>query len=88
MVLRPLPGSPSQTRLTWLLSIDLKVPGAGRGPGGARGCGGGRFCSQAVSAPLQGWLPKTIINQVLSQTQVDFAKHLRQRLARPVPVTC
>uniref|UniRef100_A0A8C3US73 Steroidogenic acute regulatory protein, mitochondrial n=1 Tax=Catharus ustulatus TaxID=91951 RepID=A0A8C3US73_CATUS len=59
MVLRPLPGSPSQTRLTWLLSIDLK-----------------------------GWLPKTIINQVLSQTQVDFAKHLRQRLARPLPVTC
>ncbi|XP_027562065.1 steroidogenic acute regulatory protein, mitochondrial isoform X1 [Neopelma chrysocephalum] len=57
MVLRPLPGSPSRTRLTWLLSIDLK-----------------------------GWLPKTIINQVLSQTQVDFAKHLRQRLARPV--TC
>lgn len=29
MVLRPLPGSPSQTRLTWLLSIDLKVLGAG-----------------------------------------------------------
>ncbi|NXF13010.1 STAR protein, partial [Smithornis capensis] len=57
MVLRPLPGSPCHTRLTWLLSIDLK-----------------------------GWLPKTIINQVLSQTQVDFAKHLRQRLARPLPV--
>ncbi|POI33961.1 hypothetical protein CIB84_002288 [Bambusicola thoracicus] len=53
MVLRPLAGSPSQTKLTWLLSIDLK-----------------------------GWLPKTIINQVLSQTQVDFAKHLRQRMAR------
>uniref|UniRef100_A0A8C3LZQ8 Steroidogenic acute regulatory protein, mitochondrial n=1 Tax=Chrysolophus pictus TaxID=9089 RepID=A0A8C3LZQ8_CHRPC len=51
MVLRPLAGSPSQTKLTWLLSIDLK-----------------------------GWLPKTIINQVLSQTQVDFAKHLRQRM--------
>lgn len=30
---------------------------------------------------LQGWLPKTIINQVLSQTQVDFANHLRKRLA-------
>ncbi|NWW71462.1 STAR protein, partial [Climacteris rufus] len=59
MVLRPLPGSPSRTRLTWLLSIDLK-----------------------------GWLPKTIINQVLSQTQVDFAKHLRQRLARPLPASC
>ncbi|XP_037381950.1 steroidogenic acute regulatory protein, mitochondrial [Talpa occidentalis] len=51
MVLHPLPGSPSKTKLTWLLSIDLK-----------------------------GWLPKTIINQVLSQTQVDFANHLRKRL--------
>jgi steroidogenic acute regulatory protein len=29
---------------------------------------------------LQGWLPKTIINQVLSQTQMDFANHLRKRL--------
>ncbi|NXD98641.1 STAR protein, partial [Chaetorhynchus papuensis] len=39
-----------------------------------------------LSIAPPGWLPKTIINQVLSQTQVDFAKHLRQRLARPVPV--
>ncbi|KAM7080858.1 steroidogenic acute regulatory protein, mitochondrial isoform 9-T9 [Ciconia maguari] len=59
MILRPLPGSPSQTKLTWLLSIDLK-----------------------------GWLPKTIINQVLSQTQVDFANHLRERLAQGVAVSC
>ncbi|XP_062995323.1 steroidogenic acute regulatory protein, mitochondrial [Elgaria multicarinata webbii] len=51
MVLRPLAGDTSQTKLTWLLSIDLK-----------------------------GWLPKTLINQVLSQTQVDFAKHLRNHL--------
>uniref|UniRef100_A0A8C0XD53 Steroidogenic acute regulatory protein, mitochondrial n=1 Tax=Castor canadensis TaxID=51338 RepID=A0A8C0XD53_CASCN len=51
MVLHPLAGSPSKTKLTWLLSIDLK-----------------------------GWLPKTIINQVLSQTQMDFANHLRKRL--------
>uniref|UniRef100_A0A2R8ZFP9 Steroidogenic acute regulatory protein, mitochondrial n=1 Tax=Pan paniscus TaxID=9597 RepID=A0A2R8ZFP9_PANPA len=51
MVLHPLAGSPSKTKLTWLLSIDLK-----------------------------GWLPKSIINQVLSQTQVDFANHLRKRL--------
>ncbi|OXB75071.1 UNVERIFIED_CONTAM: hypothetical protein H355_015432 [Colinus virginianus] len=58
MVLRPLPGSPSQTKLTWLLSIDLK-----------------------------GWLPKAIINQVLSQTQVDFARHLRQRMARAAGCT-
>ncbi|XP_053126214.1 steroidogenic acute regulatory protein, mitochondrial [Hemicordylus capensis] len=52
MVLRPLTGDPSQTKLTWLLSIDLK-----------------------------GWLPKTLINQVLSQTQVDFANHLRDHLS-------
>ncbi|XP_001381863.1 steroidogenic acute regulatory protein, mitochondrial [Monodelphis domestica] len=51
MVLRPVTGNPSKTKLTWLLSIDLK-----------------------------GWLPKTVINQVLSQTQVDFANHLRKRL--------
>ncbi|XP_055972638.1 steroidogenic acute regulatory protein, mitochondrial [Sorex fumeus] len=56
MLLRPVTGSPSKTKLTWLLSIDLK-----------------------------GWLPKTIINQVLSQTQVDFANHLRQRLKSSVP---
>lgn len=33
---------------------------------------------------LQGWIPKTIINKVLSQTQVDFANHLRQRMANYV----
>ncbi|KAG6932181.1 steroidogenic acute regulatory protein [Chelydra serpentina] len=62
MVLCPLAENPSQTKLTWLLSIDLK-----------------------------GWLPKTIINQVLSQTQVDFANHLRKRLATtatPIAVSC
>ncbi|EHH64108.1 Steroidogenic acute regulatory protein, mitochondrial [Macaca fascicularis] len=51
MVLHPLAGSPSKTKLTWLLSIDLK-----------------------------GWLPKSIINQVLFQTQVDFANHLSKHL--------
>ncbi|XP_027721385.1 steroidogenic acute regulatory protein, mitochondrial isoform X2 [Vombatus ursinus] len=51
MVLRPVTGNPFQTKLTWLLSIDLK-----------------------------GWLPKAVINQVMSQTQVDFANHLRKRL--------
>ena len=34
MVLRPLAGSPSRTKLTWLLSIDLKVRGMGGGHGG------------------------------------------------------
>lgn len=28
MILHPLPGRPSQTKLIWLLSIDLKVSGA------------------------------------------------------------
>lgn len=51
MVLHPSAVDPTQTKLTWLLSIDLK-----------------------------GWLPKSIINQVLSQTQIDFAKHLRKRM--------
>ncbi|KAM9312483.1 steroidogenic acute regulatory protein, mitochondrial [Gastrophryne carolinensis] len=56
MVLHPVLEDPSKTKLTWLLSIDLK-----------------------------GWLPKSIINQVLSQTQVDFAKHLRSRVAMTSP---
>ncbi|KAL8173880.1 UNVERIFIED_CONTAM: hypothetical protein K2H54_030749 [Gekko kuhli] len=59
MILRPLTGDPSQTKLTWLLSIDLK-----------------------------GWLPKTLINQVLSQTQVDFANHLRKHLSHTPAVSC
>ncbi|XP_041089684.1 steroidogenic acute regulatory protein, mitochondrial [Polyodon spathula] len=33
-----------------------------------------------LSIDLKGWLPKTIINQVLSQTQMDFAQHLRGRM--------
>ncbi|XP_074784734.1 steroidogenic acute regulatory protein, mitochondrial isoform X3 [Athene noctua] len=73
MLLRPLPGSPSHTRLTWLLSIDLKLRPGGR-------CSPGSLLSS-----LQGWLPKTVVNQVLAQTQVDFANHLRQRLAQPPP---
>uniref|UniRef100_A0A3Q2QHF7 Steroidogenic acute regulatory protein, mitochondrial n=1 Tax=Fundulus heteroclitus TaxID=8078 RepID=A0A3Q2QHF7_FUNHE len=34
-----------------------------------------------LSLDLKGWIPKTIINKVLSQTQVDFANHLRNRMA-------
>lgn len=34
MVLHPLAGSPSKTKLTWLLSIDLKVKGMRGGSGG------------------------------------------------------
>ncbi|KPP67281.1 steroidogenic acute regulatory protein-like [Scleropages formosus] len=34
-----------------------------------------------LSIDLKGWIPKAVVNQVLSQTQVDFAQHLRQRMA-------
>uniref|UniRef100_UPI00398F1A52 steroidogenic acute regulatory protein, mitochondrial n=1 Tax=Pristiophorus japonicus TaxID=55135 RepID=UPI00398F1A52 len=51
IVLRPTADDPNKTKLTWLLSIDLK-----------------------------GWLPKSVINQVLSQTQADFAQHLRRHM--------
>lgn len=37
-----------------------------------------------LNIDLKGWIPKTIINKVLSQTQVDFANHLRQRMASNV----
>ncbi|XP_005809030.1 steroidogenic acute regulatory protein, mitochondrial [Xiphophorus maculatus] len=37
-----------------------------------------------LSLDLKGWIPKTIINKVLSQTQVDFASHLRNRMANNV----
>ncbi|KAL4838583.1 hypothetical protein H8958_022281, partial [Nasalis larvatus] len=33
-----------------------------------------------LSIDLKGWLPKSIINQVLFQTQVDFANHLHKHL--------
>ncbi|XP_067268628.1 steroidogenic acute regulatory protein, mitochondrial [Pseudorasbora parva] len=33
-----------------------------------------------LSLDLKGWIPKTVINRVLSQTQVDFANHLRHRM--------
>ncbi|KAL2092240.1 hypothetical protein ACEWY4_012038 [Coilia grayii] len=34
-----------------------------------------------LSIDLKGWIPKSIINRVLSQTQLDFANHLRHRMA-------
>lgn len=37
-----------------------------------------------LSLDLKGWIPKTIINKVLSQTQIDFANNLRQRMAANV----
>ncbi|XP_008333373.1 steroidogenic acute regulatory protein, mitochondrial-like [Cynoglossus semilaevis] len=34
-----------------------------------------------LNMDLKGWIPKTIINKMLSQTQVEFANHLRLRMA-------
>ncbi|XP_056320237.1 steroidogenic acute regulatory protein, mitochondrial [Danio aesculapii] len=34
-----------------------------------------------LSLDLKGWIPKTVINRVLSQTQVDFVNHLKDRMA-------
>ncbi|KAL4609540.1 steroidogenic acute regulatory protein, mitochondrial isoform X1 [Arapaima gigas] len=34
-----------------------------------------------LSIDLKGWIPKAVVNQVLSQTQINFAQHLRQRMA-------
>ncbi|XP_072881372.1 steroidogenic acute regulatory protein-like isoform X1 [Hemitrygon akajei] len=34
-----------------------------------------------LSMDLKGWLPKALINQVLSRAQVDFAKHLHLQLS-------
>ncbi|XP_069468286.1 steroidogenic acute regulatory protein, mitochondrial-like [Ambystoma mexicanum] len=34
-----------------------------------------------LNMDLKGWIPKSIINQVMSQSQADFIKHLRQRLS-------
>ncbi|XP_015201752.1 steroidogenic acute regulatory protein, mitochondrial [Lepisosteus oculatus] len=40
-----------------------------------------------LNMDLKGWLPKSIVNQVLPQAQADFTKHLRKRLsARLVPL--
>ncbi|XP_020386697.1 steroidogenic acute regulatory protein, mitochondrial [Rhincodon typus] len=33
-----------------------------------------------LSIDLKGWLPKSLIDQVLSQSQADFAQHLRRHL--------
>ncbi|XP_068594517.1 steroidogenic acute regulatory protein, mitochondrial [Brachionichthys hirsutus] len=37
-----------------------------------------------LNLDLKGWIPKTMTNKVLSQMQVDFAHHLRQRMADEV----
>ncbi|NXE23542.1 STAR protein, partial [Ardeotis kori] len=65
IVLQPLAGDPGRTRFTWLLSMDLK---ATTGP------------NLVFSLP-KGWIPASVVNRVLPQSQADFIKHLRQHLS-------
>lgn len=83
--MKPCAGDPDKTRFTWLLNIDLKVHSLlvlfhthqrlSQSVPGSR-----VLINTASVCCLQGWIPKSIINKVLSQTQVDFANHLRQRM--------
>lgn len=91
IVMRPCAEDPNKTKFTWLLNIDLKACGHHIRifpPTFTT-----KICTEMTEKSnvlfpclchLQGWIPKTIINKVLSQTQVDFANHLRQRMANNV----
>ncbi|KAM6265895.1 steroidogenic acute regulatory protein, mitochondrial-like [Porphyrio hochstetteri] len=37
----------------------------------------------SATLPLRGWIPASIVNRVLPQSQADFIKHLRQHLSTP-----
>lgn len=80
--MKPCSEDPNKTQFTWLLNIDLKVGAASSLPH----AGFLRLPDRSASVLVlrQGWIPKTIINKVLSQTQVDFAQHLRHRMAASV----
>lgn len=98
IVMKPSAGDPNKTKFTWLLNIDLKVcechacvffsvlictemySRTKRKRNKAKQ----HQSNILFLCRLQGWIPKTIINRVLSQTQVDFANHLRQRMANNV----
>ncbi|XP_062382943.1 steroidogenic acute regulatory protein, mitochondrial [Sardina pilchardus] len=40
-----------------------------------------------LNMDVKGWLPKSIVNQALPRAQVDFTRHLRQRLTKASAVT-
>ncbi|XP_010019386.1 PREDICTED: steroidogenic acute regulatory protein, mitochondrial-like [Nestor notabilis] len=71
IVLQPLAGDPSHTRFTWLLSMDLKASATIL-------LGMTKF--RVFSLP-KGWIPKSVINCVLPQSQADFIKHLGRHLS-------
>lgn len=80
--MKPCSEDPNKTQFTWLLNVDLKVGAASSLL--HTGFLGVLERSACVLVLRQGWIPKTIINKVLSQTQVDFAQHLRTRMATSV----
>lgn len=98
IVMKPCAEDPNKTKFTWLLNIDLKVCGCHaciffsvlictemyRRTKRKTNKIKQHQSNILFLCRLQGWIPKTIINKVLSQTQVDFANHLRQRMANNV----
>lgn len=100
IVMRPCAEDPNKTKFTWLLNIDLKACSCHiciffPNPTQTICTEMPSKTKKQHHVPksnvlflflchLQGWIPKTIINKVLSQTQVDFANHLRQRMANNV----
>ncbi|NXN27278.1 STAR protein, partial [Nycticryphes semicollaris] len=69
IVLQPLAGDPSRTRFTWLLSMDLKASTPTL------------FDHIWVFSLPKGWIPASVLNRVLPQSQADFIKHLRRHLS-------
>lgn len=76
IVLQPLPGNPSCTRVTWLLSMDLKVSSTVAVPP----CWPSAHHPSCISLP-QGWIPTSVTNHILPQCQAKFIGHLRQHLS-------
>ncbi|NXA26852.1 STAR protein, partial [Ibidorhyncha struthersii] len=70
IVLQPLAGDPGRTRFTWLLCMDLKASATATKFG-------------VFSLP-KGWIPTSVIDRVLPQSQADFIKHLRRHLSATV----
>ncbi|NXM73007.1 STAR protein, partial [Serilophus lunatus] len=66
MVLQPLAGDPGRTRLTWILSMDLKASSG---------------TELGVFSLPQGWIPAAVVTRVLPQSQAEFIERLRRHLS-------
>ncbi|NXK50995.1 STAR protein, partial [Chauna torquata] len=77
IALQPLAGDPGRTRVTWLLSVDLKASATrGRGHPGSP-----RTPALRLLSPPQGWIPASVTDRVLPRCQADFIRHLRRHLS-------